>query len=489
MGIKPSISFLSNDEIKMIYEGALEVLETVGVKVYHDDALKFYKKGGAETDEKTKLVKIPCHLVKESLKKAPKSIKLWSIDGKYHLSLEGNNVYFAPGTMMMKVIEEGGSAREPTLKDLADAVKLIDVLENIHLDGAPFFARDVPEILMDRYRMFIAVKYSNKPVWGGAFSKDGPVDMWKILVKVVGDENDLAKRPRWALAACPSPPLKWSDVIAQNVIDCASLNVPIWFVSMPQLGVSSPITIAGGLVQHTAETLSGITLVQLVNPGAPVIYGGSPIAFDMRTGNVALGAIETTLLCCGYAQIGKYFGLPTHGYVGVSDSKVFDAQAGMETGMNVVFAALSGINVVSVAGMLESESGGSFYKLVFDNDILGQVLRALRGIEVSTETLALDLFKRVGAGGDFTKDIEALRLAKRLYTKECYLPSAVIDRNDRKMWENRGSKDALMRAKDIIKEKLAEYRQPPLPKDIEKEMFVVIKEAAKRYGVTAPEPP
>jgi trimethylamine--corrinoid protein Co-methyltransferase len=488
MPIRPSIKFLTDNEVEAIYEGALEVLETVGIKLYNDDAFEIFKKNGAEVDEKTKIAKIPRHLVKESLKKAPKSIKMYSIDGKYHLNLERDNVHFVAGTMMMKVIDEHGKARDPTLKDLVEMVKLIDVLDNIHFNGAPYFVRDVPEVIMDRYRMFTAIKYSNKPVWGGAFSIDGPVDMREMLVKVVGGEDELAKRPRWALAACPSPPLKWSNVIAQNVIDCACFSVPIWFVSMPQLGASSPATIAGALVQHTAETLSGIVLTQLVNPGAPIIYGGSPIAFDMRYGNVALGAIETTLICCGYAQIGKYFELPTHGYVGVSDSKIFDAQAGMETGMNVAFAALAGINVISVAGQLESESGGSFQKLVFDNEIIGEILRALKGIEVSTETLALNLFKRVGAGGEFTKDLEALRFARKVYAKECYLPSAAIDRTDRKTWENGGSKDAAKRANDIMKEKLAAYKPPSIPPDVEKQMIDIIKKAAKKYNVKAPEP-
>lgn len=463
-------------------------METVGIKSYSDNVFEIFKKNGAEVDEKTKVAKIPQNLVKESLKKAPKSIRLYSIDGEDHVNLEGDNVYVTLGSMMMKIIDENGKARMPLLKDLVDIVKLTDTLENIQINSAPIFVRDVPEIIMDRYRMYTAIKYSNKPIWGGAFSTDGPVDMKDMLVEVLGSEEELAKRPRWALAACPSPPLKWSEVIGQNVIDCASFSVPIWFVSMPQLGASSPGTIAGGLVQHTAETLSGIVLTQLVNPGAPAIYGGSPIAFDMRYGSVALGSVETTLLSCGYAEIGKYFGLPTHGFVGVSDSKIFDAQAGMETGMNITFAALSGINVVSAAGMLESESGGSFQKLVLDNEIIGEVLRALRGIEVSSETLALNLFKRVGAGGEFMKDLEALRFAHRRFTKECYLPSDVVDRRDRKSWENLGSKDVVKRANKVIREKLAEYQPPPIPQNVERKMVRIIMRAAKKYGVEAPKP-
>lgn len=463
-------------------------METVGIKSYSDNVFEIFKKNGAEVEEKTKVAKIPHDLVKESLKKAPKSVRLYTIDGEDYVNLEGDNVYVTLGSMMMKIIDEKGKARTPLLKDLVDIVKLTDTLENIQINSAPIFVRDVPEIIMDRYRTYTAIKYSNKPVWGGAFSIDGPVDMKDMLVEVVGSEEELAKRPRWACNACPSPPLKWSEVTGQNAIDCARFSIPISFISMPQLGASSPITIAGGLVQHTAETLSGLVLTQLVNPGTPVIYGGSPIAFDMRYASNALGSIETTLLNCGYAEIGKYFGLPTHGYVGVSDSKVFDAQAGMETGMNIAFAALSGINVVSAAGMLESESGGSFQKLALDNEIIGEVLRALRGIEVSNETLALNLFKRVGAGGEFMEDIEALRFAHRRFKEECYLPSEVIDRRDRKSWENLGSKDVAKRANKVIKEKLAEYQPPSISQDVERRMARIIMRAAKKYGVEAPRP-
>jgi len=485
---RPSIRFLSKDQVETIYGCALEVLETLGVKLYNNNVLEILKKNGVEVDEKTKIARISQDLVKDSLKKAPKSVKLYTIDGKNHVNLEGDNVHVIAGSMMMKIINEEGKARLPLLRDLVDMVKLIDTLENIQINSAPIFVRDVPEIIMDRYRMFTAIKYSNKPVWGGAFSIDGPIDMKDMLVKAVGSEEELVKRPRWAGNCCPSPPLKWSEVIAQNLIDYARFGIPICFISMPQLGVSAPMSIAGGLVQHAAETLSGIVIAQLVNPGAPVIYGGSAIAFDMRAGNCALGAIETTLLCCGYAEIGKYLGLPTHGYVGVSDSKIFDAQAGMETGMNVAFAACVGINVISAAGMLETESGGSFQKLVFDNEIIGEVLRALKGIEVSSETLALDLFKRVGPGGEFMKDMQALKFARRRLEKEYYLPSDVIDRKDRKSWELLGSKDVVKRANEIIKAKLAEYQPPDIPKDLEREMIEIIMRAAKKYGVEAPKP-
>ena len=486
--IPSRLRFLSNEEIERIYTAGLEVLQTCGVKSFHDGLIELFDNSGLEVDKDKKIAKIDEGTVKESLKKAPKEVKLYTLDGKRSLDLSGDNVYFVPGSMGIKLIE-GKKARTPTLKDAAEFVKLTETLENIDLNTAPLYPGDVPPIIFDRYRVYISLKYSNKPFWGGAFSDDGPVDMWRMIVAVLGDEEEAKKRPRWAMSACPSPPLKWSKTIAQNLIDAARRSVPVWFVSMPQTGATSPATIASAIVLHTAETLSGIVITQLVNPGAPVIYGGSPIAFDLKTGYVALGSVETTLISCGYAEIGKYLGLPTHGYVGCSDSKTVDAQAGLETGLNSAIAAAARINVIASAGMLESESGQSFEKLVIDNDILGQIRRLLSGINASEEALQLDIIKRVGAGGDYTKDSTALRAALKWFAREYLLPT-VIDRKDRKAWEEDGSKDIVERARELMKKRLAEYEPPRIvTPDVDKQLISIIREAAKRYGVEAPEPP
>jgi trimethylamine--corrinoid protein Co-methyltransferase len=180
----------------------------------------------------------------------------------------------------------------------------------------------------------------------GTFRVEGFKPMHDMLVAIRGSEDALAEKPLAIFDACPSPPLKWSNLTAQSLIDCARTGIPSELVSMGLTGATSPVTIAGTLVQHTVENLSGVVICQLAKKGTPVIFGGSPASFDMRKGTTPMGAIETMMIDSAYAQIGKYLNLPTHAYMALSDSKINDAQAGFESGIGAVVAALSGINVV-----------------------------------------------------------------------------------------------------------------------------------------------
>ena len=199
---------------------------------------------------------------------------------------------------------------------------------------------------------------------------------------------------------------------------------------MPMPGAASPATLSGSILVHTAETLSGLVLAQCVSPGTPVIYGGAPVHFDMRFGTTPLSAMEATMIAAAYAQMGKYFGLPTHTYAGLSDAKVIDTQAGLETGMSGVVAQLAGINMISGAGALDFVSCISLEKLVIDNEICGLALRLDRGVDCSEEAMAAELVARLGPGGDYLTTDHTFAWFK----KEPYTPSPVIDRRDRNNW-------------------------------------------------------
>ena len=176
----------------------------------------------------------------------------------------------------------------------------------------------------------------------------------------------------------PHRALKWSDVTSQNLVDCARWSIPVELISMPLSGFMAPVTLVGSLIQQTAENLSGVVISQLVNPGHPILYGGSPAIFDVRYETTPMGAIETMMLNCANSEIGKRLGMPTQGYIALSDAKQLDAQAGLETGMGALLAALSGINSISGPGMLDFESCLSLEKLVVDNEICGMTHRLLR---------------------------------------------------------------------------------------------------------------
>jgi trimethylamine--corrinoid protein Co-methyltransferase len=197
-------------------------------------------------------------------------------------------------------------------------------MSNIHFQSTAIISSDVPDMIADSYRLYHALLYSEKPIVTGTFRVEGFKPMKDMLVAVRGSENALAEKPLAIFDACPSPPLKWSNLTTQSLIDCARAGIPSELISMGMTGATSPVTIAGTLVQHVAENFCGIVICQLANKGAPVVFGGSPSSFDMRKGTTPMGAIETMMIDSAYTQIAKHLGLPSHVYLGLSDSKIID---------------------------------------------------------------------------------------------------------------------------------------------------------------------
>jgi len=460
---------------------SMKLLEEVGVMIYNEKALKLLADAGVEVDFDKKLVRIPQYLVKESLVKAPSTIKLYSRNGKNDRVLEGNKVTYNPGSAALFILDsKTGEVRRPLSGDLADLVKLTDALEYIQAQSTALVVSDAPEDIVDRYRLYIVLKNSPKTIITGTFSIDGLYDMKRMLEVVAGGEKELARKPMAIFDTCPSAPLKWSELLSQNLIDCAKFRIPAEILPMPQLGATGPATLAGSLVQHNAEFLSGLVMAQLTNPGAPVIYGGSPTTFDQRYLTARLGAIETMMLGCSYAQIGKYYGLPTHMYLGLSDTKVIDAQCGFESGIAITLGALAGINVISGPGMLNFENCQSLEKLVIDNSICGMALRLVDGVRVDEETMAVDLIRKVGPGGHFLAEKHTMEW----FRKEQLMPSELIDRQEFKAWKAAGSKDVVKRAREIVKKTLREHRPEPLASDIEKDLDNVMKDIMKRHKIS-----
>ncbi|MCK4497854.1 trimethylamine methyltransferase family protein [Candidatus Bathyarchaeota archaeon] len=479
---RPRLRLLSEEDIEKIHVGSMKLLEEIGVQMHNDRALKLLNDKGAEVDFKTRTVRVPQHLVKECLLKAPSTIRLYSRDGKHDRLLERERVTYNPGSSALFFLDsETGELRRPLSRDLARLVRLTDALEYIQAQSTSLVVSDVPEEVADRYRLFIVLKNSPKAVITGAFSIDGLHDMKKMLEIVAGGEKELARKPMAIFDTCPSAPLKWSEINSQNLIDCAKSRIPAEIIPMPQLGATGPVTLAGSLVQHNAEFLSGLVLAQLVNPGTPVIYGGSPTTFDMRHGTARLGAIETMMLGCSYSQVGKYYGLPTHMYLGLSDAKIVDTQCGLESGIAIVLGALAGINVISGPGMLNFENCQSLEKLVIDNTTCGMALRLIDGVRVDDETLAIDLMRKVGPGGVYLSEKHTLEW----FRKEQFMPSALIDRKEWRTWKNEGSKSTLQRAKEHVAKILKEHQPEPLPDDIRRDLDAAAESILKSHKISA----
>jgi trimethylamine--corrinoid protein Co-methyltransferase len=192
-----------------------------------------------------------------------------------------------------------------------------------------------------------------------------------------------------------------------------------------------------------------------------------------------MGAIETMMIDCAYAQVGKYLGLPTHAYMGMSDAKIVDAQAGFESGIGNILAALAGVNMVSGAGMMDFESCFSLEKLVMDNELIGMARRLVRGMDVSEDPLATAIMRQVGHGGNFLRT----KHTRQWFKREQFIPSPVIDRDYREAWEGKGARDIVERAHERVEQLVAAYQPKPLPKEVEQELVAITLQAAQEQGM------
>jgi trimethylamine--corrinoid protein Co-methyltransferase len=256
-------------------------------------------------------------------------------------------------------------------------------------------------------------------------------------------------------------------------MELARAGVPAELISMPLAGATAPVTLAGAIVQHAAESLAGITIHQLAAPGAPIVWGGAPAIFDMSTGNAPMGAIETAMLDLGCTQIGKSLGLPTHAYLVASDTRLIDAQAGAESGSSAFLGALAGINMISGAGMLDFLACHSIEKLVIDAEAIASAQRLLEGVVPRTDTLALGMFAQTGLTGDFLK----LKETRALFRKEQHFPSAVTDRSG-----NANTPNLHARARQRVRELLENYLRPAIAPEVEEALLAIARREAKTAG-------
>ncbi len=474
----PQLRLLSSSNIDDIHAASLEVLENAGVQIRNAPALKLLRESGCTVEKE--LVKIPGDLVEEQLKKAPSEFKLYSRNGKQAYNVGGDTVIYNPGSAAIFFTDqETGEMRRAKANDFRELVRLTDALEHIHAQSTAMVPGDVPEEISDLYRLYVILKNSVKPIITGAFTIQGFIYMKTLLETEVGGAEELRNKPRAIFDCCPSSPLMWSDVTCQNLLDCAEYGIPGEIIPAPQMGATSPVSIAGTLVESNAENLSGVVISQLAHPGTPIVYGGSPSAFDMRYLTARLGAVEAVMAACAGAQIGKHYGIPTHGYLGLSDSKTSDGQGGFESGMGILISALSGVNIVSGPGMQASENCQSLEKLVLDNEYCGAAYRLIEGINVDTISLATEIITKVGPGGHFLAEKHTRENLK----KEQYMPSAVLDRLSADAWVKAGGKDSATRARERAQTILRDHKPEALPQKTEQALEDEMKKILKNYNL------
>ena len=349
--MQPKLILLTDDIIQRILDEAHQLLLKPGVKVNNDEARELLASAGAQVDSETNVVHIPEQIVRKSLESVPREFYLYDYDGNPTVKYGGDAVHFDPGSSGIAMLNPETLEHDTTeTPHLLKLIKVAEQLPQYDAQSTAVVCHDVPQSIQDSYRLYLALLYSKKPIVTGAFTNKTVNEMIEMLAILAGGRDAAREKPRAIFDVCPAPPLIWSNFASGNLIALARAGIPAEIVSVPLAGAAAPVTLLGAVTQHTAECLAGITIHQLAKAGSPIVWGGAACIFDMKKGATPMGAVETAMLDCSYAQVAKSLNMPTHTYLGATDSKLVDAQAGLESGITAMIGALSGINMNSASG-------------------------------------------------------------------------------------------------------------------------------------------
>ena len=455
---------LTDAQVKQIHQASLSILKRTGVEVEHKEAAQLFAQAGAEVDRSR--VHIPEALIEEMLEKAPSRVLLAGRDPEHDLHLEDKRVHIGTGGAALQVLDlESDQIRPALLDDVADMARVVDALENIHFYLLPIYPTDIPEEKVEISKYYAALANTTKHVQGGVYTAQGIRDVIKMAERIAGGADALRKRPIVSfITSWMVSPLMFASDVTTLLIEVCRQRMPVVLSAAPMAGSTAPVTLAGMLAQLNAEQLAGLTLTQLVEPGCPVIIGPIPAISDLRTGSYLGGSIELGMTNAAITQMAHFYDVPIYNSAGMTESKLPDIQAGIEKTQSIIQVALAGSNFIHhAAGMLEDMSTIAYEQFVIDNDILGMAMRAVQGIEVNDETLALDVIDRVGPGSHFLADDHTFQHMRT----EHYFPSEVINRQDRETWAQDQQGDARQRAREIARDLLENHQTTPLDSEVE----------------------
>jgi len=470
--MRPHLRVLSDELIAQILDEAKRVLAETGMEIRSAEMRRRLLEAGLPTNAAGDRILFPRAVVEAAIASAPRSVQLYDRDGNLHADLGGDRVHFVPGSSGLKWMDHRtGEVRLANSTDFVEYVRLCDGLDNIAYLATAFSTNDDIEAqVSDAWRLYMVLVNSKKPVVSGAFTEHGVPRMVELMQLFRADRADLIARPMSIFTITASGNFRYSEDSCQNLIDAVEAGIPVEIVPVTLMGLIAPVTIVGATVFHTADVLAGITMAQLVKPGAPVLFGGAPATFHMKAASSPMSAIEAVALDAAYVAVAKSLGLPCQSYMALSDGPILDAQAGAETFGSALIAALAGVNSVSGPGMLDFLLVFSLPKLVFDDEMCGQALRFIREIKVVEDLPVQGLVDRLMVD-------QHLIMAPHTmdhWPTELYLPSAVIDRDNRENWLKAGGKDTYARACDEVDRRLALYTPVVTDPAIEAEMRRII---------------
>jgi len=456
---------LTQEQVERIHEASLEILEEVGLKVRYEPAREIFAKHGCSVDGER--VKFPRAVVESYRKLAPPSFTFRGRDPKFDKTIPQDSPVIVTASSAPDIIDPvTGKERRAESGDIARIAHLINELPGYDMFSISTLADDAPKDQFTISRLYPALKYCLKPIRATTTDHKDTLAMMEMAYIVAGGKEAYMEHPFLTHHYCPTvSPLSMDNLSTENVMYFAGEGLPVYPTIVPNAGLTSPMSMAGTLVQGNAEYLATVALMQMVKEGTPTIYATLATVADMRSGAYTSGAIECGMLHMAFAQIARYYNVPCGGYIGLTNAKVNDAQAGYETGMSGMGGVVGGMDMFNIGGLIDALKTFDFAKAVIDDEVAQMMKRVKRGISFTEEDLAVDLIKQIGPGGSY---IVAKHTISRMKTEA--VMTKIADRDARVAWEKKGSMDIQARAMKKLKEIMASNTAPLISPEIDAQL-------------------
>lgn len=465
---------LNADDVTHIDHTGRRILEEIGIHIVSPKYLDLLEKAGAIVNRNEQRVRFDQAWLIEYIAKAPQQFILYSRDGKNDLHMGSGHIHFGNGGRVFRILDmRTGGYRYTLLRDVANTAILVD-----HLDYIRFYivACQAHDLKPDSYHLndfFRSFYHTTKHVMGGCTNREGAQQMWELACLIAGGENELAQKPFVSVITNVISPLTIDETVLDILEYCTARGIPVTCAPAPIAGATAPATLAGTLAQLHAEALAGLVMTQVMSPGAKALYGTVPTAMDLRTMEFTMGTAEMGMMNAAAVQLAKLYNLPIYASAGLTESKRPDIQAGFEKLFSNFTVAMTGADYIHLAaGMLDSGNSISYEQYVIDNEIIGMIHRIMEGISVDESTLAFDVIKNVGPGGNFVMEDHTVEYMM----SEFFYPNLGV-RCNFDIWEERGRPDMLSRAHEMVEYTLDHGRESRLSLDTVKrikDMFPAI---------------
>ncbi|MFT3893958.1 MAG: trimethylamine methyltransferase family protein [Anaerolineales bacterium] len=455
---------LTQEQVERIHEFSLEILEQVGLKVRYKPARELFEKHGCITSADNEIVKFPREVVEKYRKMAPPTFTFRGRDPKFDKTIPNDSPVIVTASSAPDIIDPvTGKERRAESGDIARIAHLINELPGYDMFSISTLAEDAPKDQFTISRVYPAIKYCMKPIRATTTDHKDTLSVMEMVYMVAGGKEAYREHPFLTHHYCPTvSPLSMDVLSTENVMYFAGEGLPVYPTIVPNAGLTSPMSMAGSLVQGNAEYLATVTLMQMVKEGTPTIYATLATVADMRTGAYTSGAIECGMMHMAFAQIARYYNVPCGGYIGLTNSKLNDAQSGYETGMSGMGGILSGMDMFNIGGLIDALKTFDFAKAVIDDEVAQMLKRVKRGISFSDDDLAINLIKEIGPGGSF---IKPKHTSARMKTE--IVLTKIADRDARIAWEKKGSLDTQAHAMKRVKEIMANNTAPLISPEVD----------------------